>query len=173
MSLIKAIRAQLGLSVTPANNFTLDASADNGTMKLARGNAGATTQDLLTVDASGEVSLPSNSLKKLASAPGSAPVYGCRAWAVFAGATTGTNPPTAGGNVASVTRNSTGNYTIAFTTPMSDANYAVLCQRIESTGTYGFQGTVFGRTVSGFSLIVEGSGGAPLDPLAESIVVFQ
>lgn len=55
MSLIKAIKAQLGLSNTPANNFTLDASADNGTLKLARGNAGATTQDILTVDASGKV----------------------------------------------------------------------------------------------------------------------
>ena len=41
MPLIKSIRKQLGLSITPTNNFTLDASADNGTMKLARGNAGA------------------------------------------------------------------------------------------------------------------------------------
>jgi len=31
---VKTTNAQLGLSVTPANNFTLDASADNGTMKL-------------------------------------------------------------------------------------------------------------------------------------------
>ena len=58
MSLIKAIRQQLGLSVTPGNNFTLDASADNGTMKLARGNAGATTQDIMTVDAAGKVAFP-------------------------------------------------------------------------------------------------------------------
>lgn len=57
MSLIKFIKAQLGLSVIPANNFTLDASADNGTMKLARGNAGATTQDIMTVDAAGTTSL--------------------------------------------------------------------------------------------------------------------
>lgn len=57
MSLIKAIKQQLGLSVTPANNFTLDASADNGTMKLARGNAGATTQDIMTVDAAGGVAI--------------------------------------------------------------------------------------------------------------------
>lgn len=58
MSLIKSIRKQLGLSVTPANNFTLDASADDGTMKLARGNAGATTQDVMTVDAAGKVAFP-------------------------------------------------------------------------------------------------------------------
>ena len=60
MSLIKIIRQQLGLSDTPANNFTLDASADNGTMKLARGNAGATTQDIMTVDAAGKVAFPQN-----------------------------------------------------------------------------------------------------------------
>ena len=58
MSLLKTIKAQLGLSGTPANNFTLDASADNGTMKLARGNAGATTQDIMTVAADGKVSFP-------------------------------------------------------------------------------------------------------------------
>lgn len=60
MSLIKTIKAQLGLSGTPANNFTLDASADNGTIKLARGNAGATTQDIMTVAADGTVTFPQN-----------------------------------------------------------------------------------------------------------------
>jgi hypothetical protein len=60
MSLLRAIKAQLGLSVTPANNFTLDASADNGSMKLARGNAGVTTQDIITVDPAGKVAFPQN-----------------------------------------------------------------------------------------------------------------
>lgn len=59
MSLLRAIKAQLGLSATPANNFVLDASADNGTMKLARGNAEATVQDIMTVDAAGKVAFPS------------------------------------------------------------------------------------------------------------------
>ena len=58
MSLLKTIRAQLGISATATQNFTLDASASDGTMKLARGNAGATTQDILTVDASGNVNAP-------------------------------------------------------------------------------------------------------------------
>ena len=55
MSLLKAIKAQLGLSSTATQNFTLTAEAADGTMKLARGNSGATTQDILTVDASGVV----------------------------------------------------------------------------------------------------------------------
>jgi microcystin-dependent protein len=45
---------QIGSSGDPAKNFTLSVpAAPDGTMKLARGNAGATTQDILTVDANG------------------------------------------------------------------------------------------------------------------------
>ena len=62
MSLLTLIKAQFGKSNTPANNFVMDASADNGTLKLARGNAGATTQDILTVDASGNVLVDGNNL---------------------------------------------------------------------------------------------------------------
>lgn len=48
---------QLGDSATATQNFTLTAAAADGTLKLARGNAGATTQDILTVDAAGVASL--------------------------------------------------------------------------------------------------------------------
>lgn len=48
---------QLGDSLTATQNFTLTAAAADGTLKLARGNAGATTQDILTVDAAGVASL--------------------------------------------------------------------------------------------------------------------
>lgn len=58
MSILKTIRAQFGLSTIATQNFTLDASAADGTMKLARGNAGATTQDILTVDSAGKISFP-------------------------------------------------------------------------------------------------------------------
>lgn len=58
MSLIKALMAQFGRSVTAANNFVLDASANNGTMRWARGNAGATTQDVLLVASDGKVDAP-------------------------------------------------------------------------------------------------------------------
>lgn len=56
-------------------------------------------------------------------ASGSAPIYACRAWVNFDGTTT---PPTirASGNVSSVTRNGTGDYTINFTTAMPDGNYS-------------------------------------------------
>lgn len=62
MSTIKTIKSQLGQSVTATNNFTITAEAADGTMKLARGNAGATTQDILTVDAAGKVSITQGQL---------------------------------------------------------------------------------------------------------------
>jgi microcystin-dependent protein len=50
---------QVGSSGDPAKNFTLSVpTAPDGTMKLARGNAGATTQDILTVAADGKVAFP-------------------------------------------------------------------------------------------------------------------
>jgi microcystin-dependent protein len=50
---------QTGSSGDPAKNFTLSVpAAPDGTMKLARGNAGATTQDIMTVDAAGKVAFP-------------------------------------------------------------------------------------------------------------------
>jgi hypothetical protein len=65
---------------------------------------------------------------------GSAPVYGCRAWVNFDGtrneadtgaSTNGANVKIrASGNVSSVLKNGTGDYTITFTTAMPDANYS-------------------------------------------------
>jgi hypothetical protein len=56
---------------------------------------------------------------------GSAPIYGARAWVNFNG--TGTVAIRASGNVSSITDNGTGDYTVNFTTAMSDANYAAQC----------------------------------------------
>ena len=56
MSLIKANAVQVGQSPTATQNFTLAVpSSPDGTIKLARGNSGATTQDVLSVDASGNI----------------------------------------------------------------------------------------------------------------------
>ena len=53
---------------------------------------------------------------------GTAPNYMCRAWVNFNG--TGVVAIRASGNVTSITDNGTGDYTVNFTTAMSDANYA-------------------------------------------------
>ena len=81
---------------------------------------------------------------------GSAPVYGCRAWVNFdgtrdaSGATSTSNTNRfirSSGNVASVLRNGTGDYTITFTTAMADANYSVV-----HGGT--ISGNSMGRTIA-------------------------
>lgn len=54
---------------------------------------------------------------------GTAPVYAARAWVNFNG--TGTVAIRASGNVTSITDNGTGDYTVNFTTAMSDASYSV------------------------------------------------
>lgn len=66
---------------------------------------------------------------------GSAPIYGCRAWVNFDGTRNATDTGAstnganvlirASGNVASVLKNATGDYTITFTTSMPDASYAI------------------------------------------------
>ena len=53
---------------------------------------------------------------------GSAPLFAARAWVNFNG--TGTVAIRASGNVSSITDNGTGDYTVNFTTAMSDANYS-------------------------------------------------
>lgn len=74
----------------------------------------------------------------LAEPSGSAPLYMCRAWVNFNG--TGTVAIRASGNVSSITDNGVGDYTVNFTTAMSDANYSmnVTCS---SNGTNNFIGT--------------------------------
>jgi len=57
-------------------------------------------------------------------ASGSAPMFACRAWVNFDG--TGTVAIRSSGNVTSITDNTTGDYTINFTTAMPDANYAAV-----------------------------------------------
>jgi hypothetical protein len=50
--------------------------------------------------------------------------YSCRAWVNFNG--TGTVAIRASGNVTSITDNAVGDYTVNFTTAMSDVNYTIV-----------------------------------------------
>lgn len=107
---VTATKLQTGVSGTNTNNFILDASAADGTMKLERGDG----QDIMTVDAAGKVSFPQNAVyPKLI------------ATAVFDGALTGSNAPIAGFGVTTVTRNSAGNYTINLSSTYADNNHIV------------------------------------------------
>ena len=63
-------------------------------------------------------------LRQALRATGNAPVFGCRAWVNFKG--TGTIATRGSGNVSSITRNGTGDYTVNFTTAMPHKNYSVV-----------------------------------------------
>lgn len=79
----------------------------------------------------------------ITSAPGAAPRYACRAWVNFNG--TGTVAVRASGNVASITDNGVGDYTINFTTAMPDADYAVVgFNTVATDGTKGSVGLAGG-----------------------------
>ena len=74
---VKTDQIQAGISNTATNNFTVTTDQAGG-MKLARGNAGATTQDVLTVDAAGYLKpgvLP-NYANDTAAASGGVPIGG-------------------------------------------------------------------------------------------------
>lgn len=87
----------------------------------------------IVIDGTAGVTFPDNVTQEQGLiADGTAPVYGCRAWVNFDGtrdtsgasSTANTNRLIReSGNVTSVLRNSTGNFTVTFATPMPDANY--------------------------------------------------
>ena len=76
--------------------------------------SGTTTTNALTLGTS-----------TMAAPTGSMPMFACRAWINFDGTLT-SGVWRAGGNIASLQRNSAGVYTITFTTAMSSTNYACI-----------------------------------------------
>ena len=74
--------------------------------------------------------------KSITQTSGSAPYYGARAWVNFEGSASGATIR-GSQNVASVTRNAAGNYTVTLTTAMADTNYAVVVNAMASDGTGG------------------------------------
>ena len=79
---------------------------------------------LFKCDAEHSFEIDSNRIVKVNNGFGSlAPIYGIRAWMRYRG---DTNALDGSANVSSVTDNATGDFTMNFTTAMSDANYAVI-----------------------------------------------
>lgn len=109
----------------------------------------------------------SGKVLSLFNAGGSAPVYACRAWVNFAGAT---GAILASGNVANVVRSSTGNYTVTLTTPLPDANYSAVASH--SAGTTNNGATVSPINSTSFTVITSGNG-VLADPLVVAVAVFR
>jgi hypothetical protein len=86
-------------------------------------------------------------------------IYGCRAWVNFNG-TTSPGTIRASGNVSSVTRNGTGDYTVNFTTAMPDANYAMVLGTSRDDGAVTVPGNLLTLTSSSANFeLFTGTGG--------------
>lgn len=120
-----------------ATSLTLenDSSLAQGYIKVNGSTAATLTTSGITANLTGNVTGNAGTATKLSTTTGSAPAYACRAWVNFDGtrdttgavSTANTNRLIrASGNVTSVLRNGTGDYTITFTTAMSDANYSII-----------------------------------------------
>jgi hypothetical protein len=125
-----------------------------GTFTIASPNSN-TDRTLNLPDASGDVVLnsatqtltnktlttPNIDSAPFATVSGTAPLYACRAWVNFNG--TGTVAIISSGNVSSITDNGAGNYTVNFTTSISDTNYVV-------------SGTCLGGSTGGSNYVIFG-----------------
>lgn len=107
---------------------------------------------------------------------GAAPVFGARAWCVFDGTLTGTNAPLAGGNIANITRNSAGNYTVNFTTAMPDSNYVVQIGGASNSSVNITVGGTRTKTTTSFMLDVGSvgtGGGVPSDRSSIELTILR
>lgn len=102
---------------------------------------------------------------------GTAPNYMCRAWVNFNG--TGTPAIRASGNVTSITDNGTGDYTVNFTTAMSDTNYVVTGLSRSSGVASGFAIQVETYNTSSTRFLTLNSGLNAYDPVQVNIVIHR
>jgi hypothetical protein len=78
---------------------------------------------------------PNINSAQIATVSGTAPLYMARAWVNFDGTTASPSTIRGSGNVSSVTKNGTGDYSVNFTTSMPDVNYSVAAQSKEFDST--------------------------------------
>jgi len=93
----------------------------DGSTEILTESSGAVSLKNTAIDSSVTMSANQSAVKTAINASGSAPIYACRAWVNFNGS--GTLAVNGSANVSSVTDNSSGLYTINFSTAMSDTNY--------------------------------------------------
>jgi hypothetical protein len=105
---------------------------------------------------------------------GTAPVYAARAWVNFNG--TGTVAIRASGNVSSITDNGTGDYTVNFTTAMSDANYSATANGGNGSGGAAQAGaySIAAPTASALRIqTLNGTGTATTDLAYIAVNIFR
>lgn len=100
-----------------------------------------------------------------------ATAYGCRAWVNFNG--TGTVAIRASGNVTSITDVGTGNYTVNFTTSMTDANYSASGGATSGTSTAGRILVPYTYNTGSVSVACITDAGSNSDPTIATVIVHR
>ena len=104
-----------------------------------------------------------------------ATAYGCRAWVNFNG--TGTVAIRASGNVSSITDNGTGDYTLNFTTALSDANFTAVTtggDTAAGTAARNYNTTIAAKATTSVEIVSAlTSSGAAIDCPAIDVAIFR
>ena len=152
-------------------------------LPVASGGSGVTTSTGTGANVLGTsptMATPTFDSAQLATVVGTAPLYMARAWVNFNG--TGTVAINASGNVTNITDNGTGDYTINFTTAMTDANYPAVYGTQFDTGATSnpffiglraTNGTVATKTSSALRISTWTYSGAVVDTSNISVAIFR
>jgi hypothetical protein len=143
---------------------------------LLAGN-GTGTVNLIAPGSSGNVLTSNGSLwassalpQQITATTGSPAYYAARAWVNFDG-TTSPGTIRSSVNVSSVTRNSTGNYTVNFTTAMPDDNYCAIVTAKNSGITESEAASSY--STSGFTFVVTRSGTGAINVGFCNVAIFR
>ncbi len=156
---------------------TISAGTTSGTAIAIAGDTSGVLQ-LQTNGTTAALELDTSQNLKFNSGYGSVVTgYGCRAWVNFDG--TGTVSIRASGNVSSITDNGAGDYTVNFSTAITDANYSFVA--FPKTSSTAQSRVVFAngdnsnttQSASSYRFYVTTLGGTPTDTDFVNCAVFR
>ena len=161
------------LQLSDDTNYGANFIGISGGLKLAMNGTQTfaifqSTNERMRIDSSGNLQFNSG-YGSVATA------YGCRAWVNFNG--TGTVAIRASGNVTSITDNGSGQYTVNFTTAMSDVNYITVFNGNGNVDTFSGGGRQFSmvrtRATGSVQVNTVDEGGGQSDASYIGVAIFR
>lgn len=170
MSKVIADTVQLGSSATATQNLVIATNKD-GTFKISRGNLGATTQDILTIDGNGKFLFPQGSaartdtisMVRLSGSPGNGSTLTNYRRFSTVERNTGADITYAdsAANGASFTINTAGIYAIAYSGQSTNATHFALTKNDAAWNPSGHASSTLGMATSsatGYGAVVSWTG---------------